>query len=49
MRLPGFDSTDQEDDQVIEEDDDIVMNTQEWDMVYDNQYNEEGVSDNNLE
>lgn len=27
MRLPGFDSTDQEDDQVIEEDDDIVMNT----------------------
>lgn len=49
MRLPGFDSTDQEDDQVIEEDDDIVMNTQEWDMVYDNQYNEEGVSDHNLE
>lgn len=47
--MPGFDSTDQEEDPVIEEDDDIVMNTQEWDMVYDNQYNEEGVSDNNLE
>ncbi len=47
--MPGFDSTDQEEDPAIEEDDDIVMNTQEWDMVYDNQYNEEGVSDNNLE
>lgn len=47
--MPGFDSTDQEEEPAIEEDDDIVMNTQEWDMVYDNQYNEEGVSDNNLE